>query len=70
MREETILRTADAARYVNLAVSTLEKMRVYGGGPTFVRLGARAIRYRREDLDAWLAAGARRSTSDLGDKAA
>jgi hypothetical protein len=32
MREETILRTADAARYVNLAVSTLEKMRVYGGG--------------------------------------
>ena len=65
-----ILRTADAAQYVDLAESTLEKLRVYGGGPTFIRLGARAIRYRREDLDAWLAAGARRSTSDLGNKAA
>jgi excisionase family DNA binding protein len=67
---ETILKTADAARYLNLAESTLEKLRVYGGGPTFVRLGTRAVRYRREDLDAWLAAGARRSTSDLRENAA
>jgi excisionase family DNA binding protein len=67
---ETILRTADAARYLNLAESTLEKLRVYGGGPTFIRLGARAVRYRREDLDGWLAAGARRSTSDLRASAA
>jgi excisionase family DNA binding protein len=64
---ETILRTADAARYLNFSESTLEKLRVYGGGPTFIRLGARAVRYRRADLDAWLAAGARRSTSDLGE---
>jgi excisionase family DNA binding protein len=67
---ETILRTADAARYLSLAESTLEKLRVYGGGPTFVRLGTRAVRYRREDLDSWLAAGACRSTSDLRQNAA
>ena len=41
-----------AAAYVNLAPSTLNKMRVFGTGPAFFRLG-RAVRYSRGDLDEW-----------------
>jgi hypothetical protein len=48
------LNTRAAARYIGLSKSTLEKARVYGGGPPFVRVTARAIRYRIEDLDAWM----------------
>jgi predicted DNA-binding transcriptional regulator AlpA len=52
--QRRILRTRHAAPYVGLAESTLEKMRVVGNGPPFVRLGARAVGYRPEDLDLWL----------------
>jgi hypothetical protein len=41
-----------AAAHLNLAPSTLNKMRVFGTGPPFYRLG-RAIRYRRRELDDW-----------------
>ena len=49
-----ILRTAAASEYVGLAKSTLEKLRVVGGGPRFLRLGGRAIGCDVRDLDAWL----------------
>jgi predicted DNA-binding transcriptional regulator AlpA len=49
-----ILRTAAAAEYVGLAPSTLEKMRLRGGGPAFIRIGGRAIGYDTKDLDRWL----------------
>lgn len=41
-----------AAAYLDLAPSTLNKMRIFGTGPAFFRLG-RAVRYRREDLEEW-----------------
>lgn len=43
----------EAASYLGLAVSTLNKWRVYGGGPRFLKLG-RSIRYRQSELDAYL----------------
>ena len=49
-----ILRTPEAAPYIGLAPATLEKLRVTGGGPRFLRLGGRAIGYDRADLDTWL----------------
>jgi predicted DNA-binding transcriptional regulator AlpA len=49
-----ILRTPAAAEYIGLAQSTLEKLRVVGRGPLFIRLGGRAIGYDVRDLDAWL----------------
>ena len=58
------LTTEDAARYLGLSKSTLNKWRVYGLGPTFIKLG-RAVRYRLEDLDQYLAESAKRSTSDV-----
>ena len=54
------LTTSEAAAYLGLATSTLNKWRCSGDGPEFVKLG-RAVRYRPEDLDAFLAA--RRLTS-------
>lgn len=63
---DAIMRTPAAAAYVGLASSTLEKLRLYGGGPVFIRLGTRAVGYRRLDLDTWLEGCARQSTSDLG----
>jgi excisionase family DNA binding protein len=65
MTSTFLLNTVEAAKYLHLAVPTLEKLRVYGGGPRFVRLG-RAVRYRPADLEAWLESRVRTSTSDTG----
>lgn len=67
--EHRCLRTADAASYVGLSKSTLEKLRVTGGGPAYSALG-RVVVYRIEDLDAWVSAHKRRSTSDTPPEAA
>lgn len=50
----TLLNTPQAAAYLGLAVSTMNKWRCHGGGPEFLKLG-RAVRYDRDDLDAFLA---------------
>lgn len=54
-----------AASYTGLSVSTLNKLRVFGGGPIFYKLGRR-VAYDTADLEAWLAERRRRSTSDDG----
>jgi predicted DNA-binding transcriptional regulator AlpA len=57
------LPVAAAAAHTGLSVSTLNKLRVFGGGPVFLKLGRR-VAYDVADLDAWLASKRRRSTSD------
>ena len=52
-----------AAEYLRLSVSTLAKMRLYGNGPVYSKLGRRVV-YRHQDLDAWLARNSYRSTSE------
>jgi len=44
----------------------LQAWRQRGGGPLFVRVSSRAIRYRRRDLIAWAEAKLVESTSDTG----
>ncbi len=58
------LRTPAAAAYTGLAKSTLEKLRVNGGGCPYIRVG-RVVVYDPDDLDAWLASHKRRSTSTI-----
>jgi predicted site-specific integrase-resolvase len=58
----------DTAEALGVSVSTLNKWRVYGDGPTFVRLGRR-IAYRPEHILEYLEKQARQSTSDAGDAA-
>lgn len=57
-----------ASIYAGLSVSTLNRLRVNGGGPIFLKVSARVI-YLKKDLDAWLESHARRSTSDQGQAA-
>jgi hypothetical protein len=57
------LRTPAAADYLGYAESTLEKKRLTGDGPPFIKLG-RVIVYDTRDLDAWLVARRAISTSD------
>ncbi len=42
------------AGLVGCVVSTLQKWRVRGDGPPFVKVG-RLVRYRPEDVEAWVA---------------
>ena len=59
------LAVGEAAIYTGLASSTLNKLRHFGGGPAFLKLGRRVL-YDLADLDVWLAAHRRHSTADKG----
>ncbi|HTM82186.1 helix-turn-helix transcriptional regulator [Asticcacaulis sp.] len=59
------LRTPEAARFLGLSDRTLEKHRVFGTGPTFLKLGGRVV-YTMDDLTKWAAKGCRKSTADKG----
>jgi hypothetical protein len=52
-----------AARYLDSSESTLAKLRLDGGGPRFSRIGRRGVRYKKSDLDEFVAATAAASTS-------
>lgn len=58
------LNTLQAADYVGLAKSTLEKARLTGAGPQFGKLG-RSVRYRQQDLDRWIENRLVSSTSEV-----
>ena len=64
-----VLSTAQAAKFVNMSPRTLERWRLTGGGPRYLKLG-RAVRYRKDDLEQFLAESRRSSTSDSGPEAA
>jgi hypothetical protein len=58
------LTDSEAADLLGLSQSYLRKLRCTGGGPTYSRLAAKAIRYRTRDLTVWASARAERCTSD------
>jgi excisionase family DNA binding protein len=59
----SLLTGRDAASFLSLSLRTLERLRVSGGGPLFVKCG-RSVRYRQSDLDSWIEAHQRHSTSE------
>lgn len=59
---EPLLNTDEAAACLGTTKRTLEAWRYEGGGPAFVKLGGRMVRYRPRDLEAFIAAGARVNT--------
>ncbi len=60
-----LLTVSEAARWAKVSESYLNKARLTGDGPRFVRLG-RAIRYRQEDLESWALGSGAGSTSEYG----
>jgi hypothetical protein len=61
--------TRGAAAHLACSASYLEKCRVTGAGPRFLKIG-KAVRYRLADLDAFAEARAHGSTSEYADGAA
>lgn len=57
-----LISVEEAAASLGLAKGTLDKWRVQGRGPKFLKLGS-AVKYRAEDIEAFLADAARSSTS-------
>jgi hypothetical protein len=47
------LNVSQAATYTSLSKSSLDKLRIYGGGPLYIKVGARVV-YDSVDLDTWL----------------
>ena len=66
---EPLLRQKEAARILNVSPRTLEAWRYRGGGPVYIAMTPRSVRYRVSDLEAWANQRVRRSTSDTGDQA-
>ena len=62
-----VLSARKAAILLGLSESTLAKMRLYGTGPRYSKLGRRVV-YRPEELEAWIAANRYQSTSEYPDK--
>jgi excisionase family DNA binding protein len=58
-----LLTTRQAADHLSLSKSSLDQMRVKGGGPRFVKVGKKVL-YDVADLDAWIEAHKQASTAD------
>jgi predicted DNA-binding transcriptional regulator AlpA len=60
-----LLTQRDAAKLLKLSERTLERLRVSGTGPRYVKAN-RSVRYRAEDIERWLASKTVSSTSAVG----
>lgn len=58
----------EAAAMTCLSVRTLQRLRIDGGGPRFVKLTDRRIGYLAAELEAWIKARAFSSTSEIAAK--
>jgi excisionase family DNA binding protein len=62
--QDKLLTTKEAARYLGVSQAFLERDRWAGDSIPFIKLGARAVRYRLADLEVFLNSRVRRSTSE------
>ncbi len=63
---ESLLREDAAAQFLGFKTRTLQAWRISGGGPAYIKIYSRAVRYRKSDLIAWAESLRRVSTSDKG----
>jgi predicted DNA-binding transcriptional regulator AlpA len=64
-----LLTVPEAAEFLGMSVSFLNKGRLTGSTPPFFKFGS-AVRYSQADLIEWMASRRRTSTSDQGVRAA
>jgi hypothetical protein len=62
---DRLLNEEEAANFLRYSMRALQNWRVRGGGPRFVKVSSRSIRYRRRDLIAWTETLLRSSTSQI-----
>ena len=53
----------EAASILCYSVRALQNWRHRGGGPDFIKVSSRSVRYRRADLEKWIAARTVSNTS-------
>lgn len=61
---ETLLDEEQAGALLGLSISTLQKRRLTGDGPAYIKMG-RAVRYQPSAIRAFIAAREVRSTSEV-----
>ena len=61
-----LINEKSAANFMKMTTRWFQAKRQHGGGPIFVRISERCIRYRRIDLKAYAEGHLRKSTSDDG----
>ncbi len=64
--ENRLLSTKEAAKFLGMSEAFLERDRWAGARIPFIRVGARAVRYELETLQAFIRDRIRGSTSDQG----
>lgn len=57
------LKSQEAADFLGVSVSWLNKSRMRGAGPVYLKMGG-SVRYALPDLEAWLAAQRRTAVYD------
>jgi predicted DNA-binding transcriptional regulator AlpA len=61
-----MLTEAETADLLGCSTRTLQAWRQSGQGPDFVKLNGTMVRYRRHSVEDFIAAGARRPTTEGG----
>lgn len=61
---DRLINENEAATFIGYTIRALQGWRVKGGGPRFIRVSSRSIRYRRRDLIEWAEERLKRTTSE------
>lgn len=61
---DALMTERQAAKFLGFSPRFLQMRRLQGSGPKYIKVSARAVRYRRRDLIEWIESRTRTSTSD------
>ncbi len=64
---EKLMTAGEAGDLLSMTTGALAQLRYTGTGPQFIKLGGRSVRYRREDIEAWIGSCARIRTGQRSD---
>jgi predicted DNA-binding transcriptional regulator AlpA len=62
--QDKLITEREAARFLGYTHRAMQNWRHRGGGPAFVKVSARSIRYRMRDLIDWIDSKTVRNTSE------
>lgn len=65
---DRLINETEAASFLGYSIRALQNWRVRGGGPKFVKVSSRSIRYRRRDLISWANRLTVSNTSEKGEE--
>ena len=65
----SLINESEAGEFVGVGARAMQAWRQRGGGPRFIQISARCIRYRRADLRDWAETKVRANTAEYGEAA-